>query len=391
MVQGGNNLVRPLPSTISSTSSIIQSGKRRRRGTGQAWLWSLCAFLFILCIFLFAGLVLVSKRNSSSSATKYLYNHTYGLFDGVGDQLSNKSVIVLPNSEASVSDRAGDNRSVDRKMAQRFANQLSFRLQKDIKPLLYKLDLFPDLTTKKFNGSVVIELEVLKPVPYIAIHSKSLQITNTRLTATVSDLEPLQITASYPFEKYEYWVAEFAQPVEKGKYKFSLDFNGSLTDRIVGFYASSYYSPTRNATRTIATSKFEPTYARQAFPCFDEPSFKAEFEISVVRPTGDDYVALSNMNELSSVELDSTPALTRTTFNKSVPMSTYLACFIVCDFPKKTTLVQSHGIGEDVELRVFATPHQLNKVDLALDSAKIITEHYIKYFNLAYPLPKLGE
>lgn len=398
MVQGGNNMVRPLPSTISSTSSIIQSGKRRRRGTGQSWLWTLCAFLFILCIFLLAGLVLVSKRASSSKSLSG--NHTFSsLFDGIGDQLSNgpsennKSVIVLPNSEASPSVRAGDNLDslVDDKMAQRFANQLSFRLQKEIKPLLYKLELFPDLSTKKFNGSVVIELEVLKPVPYIAIHSKALNITNTSLVPANLSADPLQITASYPFEKFEYWVTEFAQPVEKGMYKFSLDFNGSLTDRIVGFYASSYYSPTKNATRTIATSKFEPTYARQAFPCFDEPDKKAEFEISVVRPTGDDYVALSNMNELSSVELDSSPALTRTTFNKSVPMSTYLACFIVCDFQKKTTRINSHGIGEDVELRVFATPHQLNKVDLALDAAKIITEHYIQYFNIAYPLPKLGE
>lgn len=278
-------------------------------------------------------------------------------------------------------------------MAQRFANQLSFRLQKEIKPLLYKLELFPDLVTKKFSGSVQIELDVISSVPYIAIHSKSLQITNTSLlpiNSTQDPSLPVKISTSYPFEKYEYWVTEFEKPVEKGKYTFSLDFNGSLTDRIVGFYSSSYYSPTRNATRTIATSKFEPTYARQAFPCFDEPDKKAEFEISVVRPTGDDYVALSNMNELSSIELDSNSGLTRTTFNKSVPMSTYLACFIVCDFDKKSSIIQSHGIGENVELRVYATPHQLNKVDLALDAAKIITERYIQYFDIAYPLPKLG-
>lgn len=48
--------------------------------------------------------------------------------------------------------------------------------------------------------------------------------------------------------------------------------------------------------RLIATSKFEPTYARQAFPCFDEPNFKATFSIKLVHPTSDCYSALSNMN-----------------------------------------------------------------------------------------------
>lgn len=278
------------------------------------------------------------------------------------------------------------------KMAQRFAHQLSFRLQKEIKPLLYKLDLFPDLVTKKFNGTVEIDLDVLNPVPYIAIHSKTLQISNTSLLAVQgATSSPVSIASTYHFDKFEFWVAEFETPIEAGRYKFSLNFNGSLTDRIIGFYASSYYSPTRNETRTMATSKFEPTYARQAFPCFDEPGKKAEFEISVVRPTGDDYIALSNMDELSSVALDEGSGLKRTTFNRSVPMSTYLACFIVCDFAHKAAVIESHGIGSNVELRVYATPHQLNKVDLALEAAKIITERYIEYFDIAYPLPKLGE
>lgn len=275
-------------------------------------------------------------------------------------------------------------------MAQRFANQLTFRLQKEIRPLLYKLDLYPDLVTKNFTGSVEIELEVKQPVDFIAIHSKFLQITNTSLISLKTVPDPVNISATYGFDQYEYWVTEFAETIESGKYRFSLDFNGSLVDRIVGFYSSSYFSPERNTTRPMATSKFEPTYARQAFPCFDEPDKKAEFEISVVRPTDDDYIALSNMNELSSVELDDRAGLTRTTFNKSVPMSTYLACFIVCDFAKKSAVIESRGVGPNVELRVYATPHQVDKVDLALKAGKIATEYYIDYFGIPYALPKLG-
>lgn len=107
MVQA--NMVRPLPSTISSTSSIIQGKRRSRRGGASAWLWSLCAFLLILCILLFTALVLVAKR--AARETHPVHGHNY--YDINGNWLSsrnesllaeepafgdkNKSVIVLVN------------------------------------------------------------------------------------------------------------------------------------------------------------------------------------------------------------------------------------------------------------------------------------------------------
>ena len=72
-----------------------------------------------------------------------------------------------------------------------------------------------------------------------------------------------------------------------------LDFRGNLTRGIVGFY-KSVYTNGRGEKVPIATSKFQPTYARRAFPCFDEPSFKSTFTVTLVRPT-DGYIALSNM------------------------------------------------------------------------------------------------
>ena len=66
-------------------------------------------------------------------------------------------------------------------------------------------------------------------------------------------------------------------------------FNGNLTDDNFGFY-----NPRSVVESPIATTKFKATFARKAFPCFDEPAFKARFTIVVVRPT-EDYIALSNM------------------------------------------------------------------------------------------------
>lgn len=80
---------------------------------------------------------------------------------------------------------------------------------------------------------------------------------------------------------------------------------------------------------------------------------------------------------------------TMVTFATSVPMSTYLACIIVSDFDSESSTVRANGIGSDFTMRVFATPHQLNKVTYALQFGVAVTEYYIKYFNVEYPLPKL--
>lgn len=72
-------------------------------------------------------------------------------------------------------------------------------------------------------------------------------------------------------------------------------------------------------------------------------------------------------------------------------MSTYLACFIVSDFLYKGDKVDTKGIGEEFDIRVFATPEQLHKTDFALKVGKTIIEYYIQYFKIPYPLPKLGK
>lgn len=113
---------------------------------------------------------------------------------------------------------------------------------------------------------------------------------------------------------------------------------------------------------------------------------KAKFKISLVRPL--DYLALSNMDVLS-VEENPIAKTAVVHFNTSQPMSTYLACFIVSDFKFKNETILANGIGKDVLLRVFATAAQLNKVDFALETGKKVTEYFIQYFKIGYPLPKL--
>ncbi|KAL4150045.1 hypothetical protein QTP88_003890 [Uroleucon formosanum] len=143
---------------------------------------------------------------------------------------------------------------------------------------------------------------------------------------------------SYP--KHEFWVVVPNEELSAGEYKLQLSFEGSLLNKIVGFYRSVYADSKSHEQHFIATSKFEPTYARLAFPCFDEPQLKSKFKISLTRSSGNNYIALSNMNQESEELNFPTNGLTTVHFANSVPISTYLICFIVYDFQSLEVSIQ---------------------------------------------------
>ena len=133
----------------------------------------------------------------------------------------------------------------------------------------------------------------------------------------------------------------------------------------------------------IATSKFQPTYARRAFPCFDEPSFKSTFTVTLIRPS-DGYIALSNMPVDKEIPNSPSKDYTEVKFEKSEPMVTYLACFIVCDFEYKEKFTDVYK----TKFRVYATPKQKERMNYALDIGANITDYFETYFETPYPLPK---
>ncbi len=149
----------------------------------------------------------------------------------------------------------------------------------------------------------------------------------------------------------------------------------------MGFYKSVYTNGAGERV-PIATSKFQPTDARGAFPCFDEPSFKSTFTTTLVRPS-EKYIALSNMPEESSKADTPAKGLTEVTFQKSVPMVTYLACFIVSDFGHAEKLTE-----KGVQFRVYAAPNKVDGIEYALDIGANITDFFTDYFDVPYPLPK---
>lgn len=163
------------------------------------------------------------------------------------------------------------------------------RLSPYIRPRQYLINLYPNLEQGTFVGSVDITLVLDTAQSYIKLHSKGLNITETKLNSSS--------VSAFSYPEHEFWVVVPNKDLDAGEHKLQLTFEGSLLNKIVGFYRSVYNDVESNEQRFIATSKFEPTYARLAFPCFDEPQLKSKFKISLTRPSGKNYIALSNMNQ----------------------------------------------------------------------------------------------
>ncbi|KAL1492044.1 hypothetical protein ABEB36_012545 [Hypothenemus hampei] len=253
-----------------------------------------------------------------------------------------------------------------------------YKLPTIVRPSLYQLYLYPDLSTGLFSGTVNVSLEISESTQNIILNSNGLTISSVSVDSESVDysLEPEYERISITKKDGGYFNTSTQNLV--------IEFNGDMTNRIVGLYTSSYTGTDGNVT-TIATSKFEPTYARQAYPCFDEPNMKAKYIVQLVKPKADNYIALSNYPVSGIDTLDDDNEVV--TFQESVSMSTYLSCFIVSDFTYTNTTFNNSG--NQTELRVYASPGNLDKTTYAGEVAKKVIEYYVEYFGIPYPLPKL--
>uniref|UniRef100_A0A0N4Z7I7 Aminopeptidase n=1 Tax=Parastrongyloides trichosuri TaxID=131310 RepID=A0A0N4Z7I7_PARTI len=150
---------------------------------------------------------------------------------------------------------------------------------------------------------------------------------------------------------------------------------------MIGFYKSSYKDSKGN-TKYLASTQFESTYARQAFPCFDEPTFKATFEISL--QVDKNLTALSN-GELKNVDQTDDGSKIYN-FKSSMYMSSYLVAFIIGEFD----YVQAYLPGNNqTRIRVYTLPGKTNQAQYALETGVKSIQFFNKWFNFSYPLPKM--
>eukprot|EP00124_Ichthyophonus_hoferi_P005984 Ihof_evm2s1096 gene=Ihof_evmTU2s1096 len=195
----------------------------------------------------------------------------------------------------------------------------------NVRPVHYDLTLTPDLTNFVFSGFETVHLEVKTKSDEITVNIKFMEVQKAALTLENGKTLDASINSNLEEERC---VFKFSESFEAQTAKLYIEFTGTLNDVMAGFYRSSY-TKADGTTSWMATTQFESSDARRAFPCWDEPSLKATF--SVTMRVSKHLIALGNMQEISVVDIPNTD-LKAVSFGKTPIMSTYLVAFIAGEF-----------------------------------------------------------
>ena len=250
-----------------------------------------------------------------------------------------------------------------------------FRLPRHVLPVRYELRLEPDLAGAAFHGHVTIAVTVVRPTDVIIFNSLELAIENAVVEDAAGGRQTASIALDEPLQRCRLTVA---QPLVPGQWRLHIEFRGTLNDKLRGFYRSTY-KDLNGSTQTLAATQFEATDARRAFPCWDEPDFKAVFSTTlVIDPT---LSAVSNSAVLSETQERGKKVVR---FADTMKMSTYLVAFVVGRIEASAPT----SVGKTT-LRLWTVPGKKHLTGFGQEIATASLQFFERYYDIPYPGDKL--
>lgn len=242
-------------------------------------------------------------------------------------------------------------------------------------PSRYAIEVTPHADRLSFDGAVTIDLKVIKPTNELVLNAADLAIVSATLQIKGGQVLPAQVKLDNEVQTAAFG---FSQTLQPGDYRLSIRYSGKINTQANGLFALDYTDIDGKPARALFT-QFEAPDARRFVPSWDEPDYKARFDLTARIPAK--QMAVSNMPEASSRTIDG--GLKEVKFATTPVMSTYLLFFGAGDFERIAKKVGDREVG------IVMSRGNGDKARYALDAEAQILPYYEDYFGQPYPLPKL--
>ena len=249
------------------------------------------------------------------------------------------------------------------------------QLPRGVWPLHYAVNLTPHAQAMRFDAETRVDVQVDAATQSFVVNALDLEFDRVTLTsADGKGARTAKVTVDADAQTATF---AFDAPVQPGRYVLSMRYKGKINTQANGLFALDY--DTDKGKRRALFTQFEASDARRMIPGWDEPNYKATFDLSVTVPAGE--MAVSNMPAAKQSPLKG--GLKRVTFQRSPKMSSYLLFFATGDFERKSVKVDGVDVG------VVARRGSVDRARFVLESSRDVLREYNAYFGTRYPLPKL--
>jgi aminopeptidase N len=249
------------------------------------------------------------------------------------------------------------------------------KLPKQVRPTDYAIWIKPDIKKLTFAGRETVKLNVEQRTPQLVLNAADLTVSDAQLDGKTIPKTAIKLDA-----KNELLTITAPGELTPGEHTLALKFTGKINQFGRGLFYGRYQEQGTGAKKIFLGTQFEATDARRLFPCWDEPAFRARFQLTTVVP--ENWMAVSNMPTATEKKVTGSREVE---FQPTPSMPSYLVVFCAGEFDA----VESEVDG--VKLRITTTKGKAESARYAMEATAQILHYYNEYFGIPYPLPKLDQ